>query len=307
MKRRILYLGPPGSFSHQAADALSPVGSFPEPRASVRELIQDVQADKSMFGVVPIENSVDGEVTAHIDEIIFRTSSVMVCAEVVIPVSFNAFCVDPSIPPRVAVSHPVALAQCQRFIAALGLETRATESTSAACAQISEMQEQGAVALASGRAGPIYDLAVFREGIEDNPEAHTKFYLISHTIRRRVDGAYKTWLAFVPPSNRTGVLAEILGCFAERGIAVHSISSRPLKSQIGAYCFHLTFDGSIEDEATLFTIQDLLRLGCSIRLLGSFSAWVGHGVLPSIFSLGGITPGQQSGFARSLPELHLVD
>lgn len=304
---RTQYLGPPGSFSHQAAKLLAPNNSVLEPISNVREIIQNIEQDSSLYGVVPIENSVDGEVTAHIDEIVFNTSKALVLAEAVVAVTFNAYCINPDIRPRVAISHPVALAQCQRFITELKLTSKTAESTSGACADLSRSQEPGAIALASAMAGPIYNLKLYKENVQDNHDAHTKFYLISQHLRRSNSNFSKTWIALVPPSNRTGVLADILSGFAERKISIHSISSRPLKSQIGAYCFHLLFEGFITDSQSIAAIGDLLRLGCSMRVLGSFDAWAGRGVLPSIFSLGGMAPETEAGFTKTLQELRFVD
>jgi prephenate dehydratase len=301
-----LYLGPNGSFSHQAALSLSFVSAL-EAAPDVRSIVQSVENGDATYGLVPIENSVDGEVTAHIDEILFRTSRCLVTAEVVVPVAFFAFTVDPAVTPTVAISHPVALAQCQNYIRQGRMTTEATTSTSAACELISKAGRLGVVALASEIAGKIHGLHLYEEHVEDNSRAHTKFYVLSRSLdSSSATTRCRTWIAIVPPSNRTGVLAEIMTYFAERGIGIHAISTRPLRADIGAYCFLLTVEGWINSTAIMAALSDVIRIGSSVRVLGSFPEWQGEGVTPSILSLGGIAPDGNAGFGRTLPEVPVV-
>jgi prephenate dehydratase len=166
---------------------------------------------------------------------------------------------------------------------------------------LAEKGRTDAVALASEIAGNMFELELFEARVEDNARAHTKFYLLSKSIPQLGRGRYRTWLAIVPPSNRTGVLAEILTYFAERERAVHSISTRPLRADIGAYCFLLTVEGWFGSIAIQEALGDVIRIGSSLRMLGSFPEWQGAGVIPSILSLGGLAPDQNAGFGRALP------
>jgi prephenate dehydratase len=120
-------------------------------------------------------------------------------------------------------------------------------------------------------------------------------------VRQDVD--YRTWIALVPPDNHTGVLAEILNIFSSRQLAVFAISSRPLRAEIGAYCFLLTSEGWIGDAKMVEAIQKLINIGSTVRVLGSFRAWDGAGVVVSLTDLEGVSPDSHAGFSQSMPSI----
>ncbi len=303
-KSAIAYLGPEGSFCHQAALMLKTAAAELVPMKDVKSVVAAIERGEVQHGLVPVENSVEGEVTSTIHEIVFNTSRVVVREEVVVPVSFHAFVSSSSATPTVAVSHPFALAQCQKFIARSSLSTKTADSTSAACRDLSQNPNDSVVALGSPLAGDIYGLHVFEENVEDNKLAHTKFYLLSRGLpRQREDVDYRTWIALVPPDNHTGVLAEILNIFSSRQLAVFAISSRPLRAEIGAYCFLLTSEGWIGDAKMMEAIQELVNIGSTVRVLGSFPAWQGPGVVVSLTDLESVSPDSHAGFAQSMPSI----
>ena len=304
MPQAVAYLGPEGSFCHQAARMLHTSASEFIPMKDVKAVVAAVENGHVAHGLVPIENSVEGEVTSTVHEIVFNTARVVVREEVVIPVSFHAFTNSAQAVPTTAVSHPFAIAQCQRFIARASLTTRTSDSTSAACRDLAEHPDSTVVALGSALAGEIYGLHIYEANVEDNKLAHTKFYLLSrHLPIEREDGDYRTWIALVPPDNRTGVLAEILRCFSSRQLAVFAISSRPLRAELGAYCFILTAQGWVGDDAMKEALAELVGIGSTLRVLGSFPAWGGAGVVPSIVDLDDVSPGLNAGFSQAFPVL----
>jgi prephenate dehydratase len=300
----IAYLGPEGSFCHQAALMLATHADELAPMKDVKSVVAAVENGIVQHGLVPIENSVEGEVTSTVHEIVFNTATVVVREEVVIPVSFFAFTSSAQAVPVTAMSHPFALAQCQKFISRRGLVTKTSDSTSAACQTLAEHPDESVVALGSELAGQLYGLQVFEKNIEDNKLAHTKFYLLSRELpAERGHGDYRTWIALVPPDNRTGVLADILTTFSSRDLAVFSVSSRPLRAEIGAYCFILTTAGWLGDKAVKEALQELFEMECTVRILGTFRAWGGAGVVPSIVDLDDVSPGLTAGFNTSFPPI----
>lgn len=304
----IAYLGPEGSFCHQAALMLKTQSSVLLPMKDVKSVVAAVERGDVKHGLVPVENSVEGEVTSTIHEIVFNTSQVVVREEVVVPVSFHAFVSSSTSKPSMAVSHPFALAQCQKFITNHSLSTKVADSTSAACQSLAQNPDDSMVALGSPLAGDIYGLHVYEKNVEDNKLAHTKFYLLSNSLpRQRQDVDYRTWIALVPPDNHTGVLAEILNIFSKRELAVFAISSRPLRAEIGAYCFILTSEGWVGDDIVKDAIKELVSIGSTVRVMGSFPAWDGAGVVPSIVDLDKVSPGMNSGFSQSVPEMRWED
>lgn len=298
----VAYLGPEGSFCHQAALMLDTHADELVPMKDVKSVVAAVENGSVQHGLVPIENSVEGEVTSTVHEIVFNTSRIVVREEVVVPVSFYAFVSGPEAEPTTATSHPFAIAQCQKFISRRGLSTKTADSTSAACQQLAENPDNSVVALGSELAGALYGLHVLESNVEDNRLAHTKFYLLSGELPSvRTSVEYRTWIALVPPDNRTGVLAEILTAFSSRDLAVFAISSRPLRAEIGAYCFILTAEGWLGDESMMSALDELFGMECTVRILGTFPAWSGAGVVPSIVDLDNVAPGLSSGFSSSFP------
>ena len=303
-KDAIAYLGPEGSFCHQAALMLKTEASQLIPMKDVKTVVAAVERGEVKHGLVPVENSVEGEVTSTIHEIVFNTSKVVVREEVVVPVSFHAFVSSPSATPSVAVSHPFALAQCQNFIARNSLSTKTADSTSAACQALAQQPDDSVVALGSPLAGDLYGLHVFEKNVEDNKLAHTKFYLLSNSLPQvRMDVDYRTWIALVPPDNHTGVLAEILNIFSSRQLAVFAISSRPLRAEIGAYCFLLTTEGWVGDTNVMDALRELISIGSTLRVMGSFPAWKGAGVVVSLTDLESVSPDAHAGFSQTLPTI----
>lgn len=296
------YLGPEGTFAHQATELITTVTSEFRPAEDVKAVVGLVEDGICDFGLVPIENSVEGEVNSTIDQILFGSQRVLVREEVVLPVSFSAFVLPGARGQTRVLSHPHALAQCRRFVGDRRLTSETTTSTSEACRLISEKQLTDAIALSSPKAGDLYGLEAIAIGVQDTAAAHTKFFLLGRTVIAPADrpGAYRTWIAIVPPSNRTGVLAEILAHFAERRISITSISTRPLRAQLGAYCFLLTIDGWVEESGVRAALGGILGMGSRVRVLGSFPAWKGLGVVPSVLSLGGLAPDESHAFFSEL-------
>jgi len=263
----VAYLGPEGSFCHQAARMLHTHGDEFIPMKDVKSVVAAVESGQVRHGLVPIENSVEGEVTSTVHEIVFNTANVFVREEVVIPVSFHAYTNSPHSQPTTVVSHPFALAKCQNFIASSHLAVKSADSTSAACENLAKNPDPTVVALGSVLAGELYGLHVYKENVEDNTAAHTKFYLLSRSL----------------PAQRT--------------------QDDPLRTELGAYCFILTTEGWIGDAAVTDALQELYNIGSTVRVLGSFQAWAGDGVVPSLAGLGTVSPGSNAGFTQSLPTI----
>jgi prephenate dehydratase len=294
-----LYLGPAGSFCHQAASLLSESFKL-KPAPSVAAIVAAVEAGEVEYGLVPIENSVDGEVTSTVDSIVFNTTEVVVRDEVVIPVTFDVF-VKPGVSKiNKIISHPVALAQCSKYIDANALTRDTAASTSAAVQAVAEGQDDEVGAIASPIAGAIYGLVPLAQSVQDNAGAHTKFYLLAKKIHAKQAGReHRTWVTVIPPTNRTGILGDMLSEFSSRGLSLTSLSSRPLRADMGAYAFNFTIEGYIQDTEVHAALEALIALGCRLRVVGSFPAWEGDGVVGKVVGLVGIGAGAKSNFANN--------
>ncbi len=298
-KPTCLYLGPAGSFCHQAALRLNEDFAL-KPAASVSEIVVAVESGSADFGLVPIENSVDGEVTSTVDSIVFNTVDVLVRDEVVVPVEFDVFVKPETTTIARVMSHPVALAQCENFISSNQLSCESAPSTSAAVQAVADGNSTDIGALASPIAGELYGLVPLAKGVQDNAGAHTKFYLLGKSIHARKPGReYRTWVAVIPPTNRTGILGDMLAEFSSRGISLTSLSSRPLRAEIGAYAFNFTIEGHIGDAQVREALEAIIALGSRVRVVGSFPEWEGDGVVGAVIGLVGLGAGAKQSFANN--------
>lgn len=276
----VAYLGPAGTFTEGAIDLVTTIERYSKkPMESVMEVIRSIENGESEYGVVPIENSVEGEVTSTLDFLIFNTESVFIREEMVVPVTFNVFrrAEFAGKPITTVASHPHALAQCKKFIQANGLAVMHTTSTAAACQLVATSADEGLVAFGAPNAGPLYRIEVIAEKVEDNRNARTRFILIGRELYREQNQAKSTFVVSVPNTG-IGILARCLTAFADRGISLNSISSRPLRSSLGTYAFVLNVEGHIFDPGMQSAIRELLDFGVAIKFLGSYREWTGKGV-----------------------------
>lgn len=271
------YLGPAGTFTHEAASLIRTAApSTLLPLTTALDVIAHVEANEDALGVVPIENSVEGDVTPTLDALVFGTETVYVREEIVVPVSFGAWRIPgPAPAPRIALSHPHAIAQCRGFVRARDLSVRAVDSTAEACRMVADDGDPSVVAIASARAASVYGLVPVAEHIEDHRGATTRFFVIGRHITA-ASGDDHTLLVVVPPDNKPGILAELLSCLASHDIDLTSAHSRPLRAELGAYCFALTLTGHVDDPNMQAAIGALCGHGAHVRFLGSFPAWKGE-------------------------------
>ena len=156
--RVIAYLGPEGTFTHQAARDLASTSDELRPLASASAVIQAVESGEVDGGVVAFENSLQGAVPANLDDLL-DARSCLLAGERVLPVSFSLFRLPGDAEPLAGViSHPFGLAQCRDFIRANGLATREALSTAAACADLARDREASWGALAPQIAGELAGL-----------------------------------------------------------------------------------------------------------------------------------------------------
>lgn len=267
---QIAYLGPPGTFTSEALEQCGDLSEALE-CASVTEVVEGVEEGRYEAGIVPIESSVEGVVTAHLDRIVFHTESVQIHSEHVVDITFDALVSpDAAADARLSevVSHPVALGQCGEWIRQIGGQGQPAPSTAAGCEQA--RARPGVIALASPRAGQQYGLSVLAHDVGDHPGAQTRFWRIGRGESGARMRSPKTTLVCLPETDRTGVLAEMLNILALRDIALTGLAVRPTKDQLGRYCFILTLEGHIRSAGLRAAVGELLDQGCAVKLLGSY-------------------------------------
>lgn len=285
---RYAYLGPEGTFTEAAARCLPGAGDALRPYPSVPAAMEAVRSDEADGAVVPLENSVEGSVNATLDELI-RGEPLMISSEVLLPVEF-ALLGRPGVGiggiERV-VTHPVAEAQCRRWLAA-NLPTAQvylTASTAAAAAMVANGQQSTEgpydAAIAAAVAADHYRLDTLATGIGDNPDAMTRFVLVTALgPPREPSKADKTSLVAFIRDDHPGALLEILEQFATRGVNLTRIESRPTGNGIGKYCFAIDCEGHLLDARVGEALMGLRRVCSDVRFLGSYPR--ADGVAPTV-------------------------
>jgi prephenate dehydratase len=264
---RLLYLGPPGSFTHAGAAGLD---ADAVPARDAREVVAALLSGDADLGLLPLENSVEGDVAGTLDELVFGSEGLFLRREVVVPVTFvlAALPGTPDSALRSVLTHPHAAAQCREALGELGLEVELTTSTSQACAEVARRGDPSVAALAAQAAVDLHGLSAVRTGVEDRAGAVTRMALVGRELAPP-SGDDVTLAVLTPDTNRTGILADALRCFADRGVALTRISSRPLKAQLGTYVFVVAAAGHLADEVVADAFAAVASLGVLVKVLGS--------------------------------------
>lgn len=275
----LTYLGPAGSFTHAAVNLLrTPWRGSVEPRSSVADVIFSVESGEASAGVVPLEASVEGDVSSTIDELIFRSSMCFINEEMIVPIHYVVAGPAGSRLDNVTklVTMPSAIAQCRRFVDTLGADVVLVESAATACAAIvNDSSSSGlSAALTTTEAAKLSGLSVLKGAAEDHMGVSTRMALLGRRVSAPT-GHDRTALIITPVGDRTGVLGDILACFSERDIALSSISSRSLRTRTGEYSFLLTAHGHIADDRVQEAMAVVAALPAEIKILGSFPMGAG--------------------------------
>lgn len=267
LPEKIAFLGPLGSFTHQAAEsrfgAMSEYLSF----GSIRSVFQAVDTGKTRFGVVPIENNQEGIVGETLD--LLEGLDLKIAAEVPMPIHFSfATIADEVKSIRKIYSKDIAFRQCKTFIDDMygeDITLVAVESTSKA-AKIAASEKDSA-AICSHIAAKLSHLPILFENIEDSENNQTRFIIISKGFLNQKGKADKTTI-LAKLSNQPGALADFLLEFHRANINLTKIESRPAKRQkTFKYWFLIDFEGHYDDPPVKAIIEKYKN---NIKLLGSY-------------------------------------
>jgi prephenate dehydratase len=266
---KIAIQGEPGSFSHEAALKLVPEGEIvPCPLSA--EVFRALDEGEVEAAVIPIENSLAGSVLEHFD--LLLTHDVRVERETLLRIRHNLIA-----PSGVALdeiervySHPVALAQCRRFLAAHpAMKAQAAYDTAGSVKQVVEAGDRRAAAIASEAAALHYGAHILASGVEDNPENFTRFFLVRRAAEAKTEpNPNKMSLAF-SVKNRPGSLVVALVELAAMGTNLTKIESRPVHGKPWEYSFFV--DCQIRSEEEGERAVETLRPHCAmIKELGCY-------------------------------------
>jgi prephenate dehydratase len=261
--------GEPGSFSHEAALRFSSQATI-LPCTLSPEVFSALDQRRVDAAVIPIENSLAGSVVEHYD--LLLTHDVSIERELLLRIRHNLIAVPGTTLDQIqrVYSHPIALAQCRRFLEQHPLiEAIPFYDTAGSVKQLMELRDRSSAGIASSQAAIHYGGEILAAGIEDNPENYTRFFLIRRRSEVAADpAADKVSLAFTV-ENRPGTLVEALQVFAGQGTNLTRIESRPVHGQPWHYVFYADYQLSTPNSAD--TALKLLARHCSmVKELGRY-------------------------------------
>lgn len=275
------YLGPAGTFTEAALKQVpDAVGKTWRAVNNVGEALEDVVSGRSVAAMIAIENSVEGGVSATQDALA-SIPDLRIVGEYLVPVNFVLVARPGTTLADVSVinAHPVAYAQCHRWLERT-LPSHghipASSNVAAAASLLDDPVGAGSLGAADAAIAPpgITDhhaLEVLATDIGDNPNAVTRFVLVSRTVPTpAATGADKTSIIAELPSDEPGALLEMLEQFATRGVNLSLIESRPIGDTLGRYRFVIDIDGHILDERVADALLGLKRFSPKVIFLGSY-------------------------------------
>jgi len=269
-KLRVAFQGELGSYSEEAAAKFFGQGFEPVPMRSLLSVFTAVEAGAADYGVVPIENSIEGGVGETYD--LLLSSGLRVVGEVYVRVVHCLIGLEGAelSDIRRVYSHPQALAQCRAYITMMGFEPVSTYDTAGAVKLVKEMGDRSNAAIASERAATIYGMKVLAKGIEDYGRNYTRFLVMG----REALGAPrrpKTSVIFSVP-HRAGALFRALEPFAVREINLTKIESRPTRARPWQYYFFVDFEGDSRDERVREALAELASRTLFLKVLGTYES-----------------------------------
>lgn len=266
-KVNVAYLGPEATFSHLAGVEYFGHNATYRPVETIEDIFVEVERQRIQYGIVPIENSIEGSVTSALDS--FMKYNVKICGELNLNIRHNLVNLSGNLEDiKKVVSHSQPLAQCRQWLKK-NLPNIPTESVfSTALASKMAAEDSSIAAIASTLAIKTYRLQAVVKGVEDYRGNSTRFVLIG-LESPRASGVDKTSL-LVGLLDRPGALNESLSILASREINLTKIESRPVKGEPGKYLFFLDLEGHADDERIQQGCDQLKTVCSSYKFLGSF-------------------------------------
>jgi prephenate dehydratase len=272
----VAFQGELGAFSEEAVHRFFGAGVEPVPRREFAEVGRAVGAGEVDFGLLPIENSLAGSVVGSYD--VLARGELRIVGEVITPIHHCVLGLpgaDVGTLTRI-ISHPVALAQCTRFLGSMSaVEAVAVYDTAGAAKEVSRAGDPLQAAIAARRAADRYGLEVLAENVEDRPDNQTRFVVVLPAVGDTPEGlpshsgASMKSLALLETRNVPGALLRVLSPFADLGINLSKLESRPA-GEPWSYRFFIEFDADATSPEALKALDRARQESLSLQVLGSF-------------------------------------
>ena len=262
------FQGEAGAYSEEAAFRFFGTSIESRPRETLEEVFKSVEEGGVQFGVIPVENSLEGSISRSYD--LMLESGLHVCGETEVRV-IHCLIASPDAgldTVKKVYSHPQALAQCRNFLKHLNATLISSYDTAGSVKMIKEQGLTDSAAIASARAAEIYGMKVIAREIEDNPHNFTRFFILAREDSPP-SGNDKTSIVF-STKNQPGALYEALGELSRRSINLTKLESRPTRQKPWQYNFYLDFDGHREDAAAREALANVEKFTIFLKVLGSY-------------------------------------
>ncbi len=272
-RRITAYLGPEGTFTETAARTVTVNDDTAELMAchDIPQVFRHVSDGTAHQGVIPIENTLEGSVTATLDALATHTDLV-ITAELELTVQLVAAAPKGTTLDAVTAvySHPVPLAGCSQWLSRLTADVeRVSMSSTARAAEQAAANGVGHVAIVNRLAAERYGLTVLSDAITDRDTNATRFVVVGTELSEPT-GWDKTSVVVYIDTNRPGALLKLLEVFAERDLNLTKIESRPTKAELGEYCFFVDVEGHVLDARVGDALAAVRRTQRDITILGSY-------------------------------------
>jgi len=264
----VAFQGEIGAYSEEAAFRFFGNAVNVKPCENLDDVFRAVETGELPYGIVPIENSLEGSITRTYD--LLLDSSLKVCGETELRVTHCLIAHPQATLDSIkrVYSHPQALGQCGAYLRHLGRELVPTYDTAGSVKMIKEQAITDGAAIASARAARVYGMKVLAREIEDNPHNFTRFFILATADSPRT-GRDKTSIVF-SVKHRPGALYELVKEFAARHINLTKIESRPTRQKPWEYNFYLDFEGHRLDKAAKEALAALDNISLFVKVLGSY-------------------------------------
>jgi len=266
--QRITYLGPEATFTHMAAMNHFGRSASYVPRANIRDIFDEVEKGACHYGVVPVENSIEGSINYTLD--LFFESELKICAEIYLAISHDLLSLTGELDKiQVIYSHPHVFPQCRKWLRKYLPDIKLEECTSTAHAARKAAGDNASAAIAGREAAHLYNLQVVASKIEDVGRNITRFLVIGKDKAKQT-GKDKTSIMFATP-HAPGALYHVLKPIAEAQINMVKLESRPTRHENWSYFFFVDIEGHIDDKRIKDTVKKLKEICLYLKVLGSYS------------------------------------
>lgn len=278
MDKSIGFLGPGGTFSHEAVEAYKEEHNKSyvlKEYLSIRDVLYALKNKDVDEAIVPMENSLEGAINVTLD-VLAKEEDMFISDEFIIPVNLNLVAKQGTSQKdiKVIMSHRQPLGQCRNYLNTNFPEAVQLEENSTSKAAQRVVDGDGsAAAITSKIAAKLYGLEILQKNVQDVENNRTRFVIISRTLKSRT-GSDKTSIVF-STDNKPGSLYRILDIFSLWDINMTRIESRPSKNALGQYIFFVDIDGHIEDPDVYDALTMVKRKTSFYKFIGSYPTYTG--------------------------------